>query len=260
MNFEQGSLEGLPTTEHTIAEMLKPAGYDTVQLGKWHLGTHLGFHPSFRGFDQTLTVPYSVDMGCLGPSNGPAYNHPMDGPCATGPNKKPDSMGPPALPLYNSTRNCGGAIDNCNAQIIQQPLRETELDSNYANYLGDYIDKHAAGTGAAPFFAYMAFSHTHTPLFYDPKFLNSSARNTIFADTVMELDDTINRIWTSVKNANIENDTLIIATSDNGPWAVKCELAGTSGPYQGLYQKQLGGGSTMKDTTWEGGQVREETY
>lgn len=187
----------------------------------------------------------------MGPADGPNYNHPNPPPCATGPMSKGGDL---ALPLYNATLNCGGDPTNCNKQIVQQPLREIELDSNYATYLGDFIDQHAAGTGAAPFFAYMAFSHTHVPLFYDPKFRNSSARNTIFADTTMELDDTINRIWTSVKNAGIENETLILMTSDNGPWSVKCDLAGSAGPYQGLYQKQLGGGSTLKDTTWEGGQ------
>jgi arylsulfatase A-like enzyme len=59
-NFVTESLGGLPRTEYTIAELLKTAGYDTAQLGKWHLGTHTGYHPTFRGFDQSLTVPYSV--------------------------------------------------------------------------------------------------------------------------------------------------------------------------------------------------------
>jgi hypothetical protein len=56
----------------------------------------------------------------------------------------------------------------------------------------------------------MAFSHTHVPLFYDPKFANSSARKTIFADTTMELDDTVNRIWQAVKDAGLEEETLIL--------------------------------------------------
>ncbi len=59
-NFAPESLFGLAESEHTIASLLKTAGYDTAQLGKWHLGTHPGFHPTWRGFDQSLTVPYSV--------------------------------------------------------------------------------------------------------------------------------------------------------------------------------------------------------
>ena len=100
----------------------------------------------------------------------------------------------------------------------------------------------------------MAFSHTHVPLFFDPRFANSSARKTVFADTTMELDDTVKKIWESVVRAGLENDTLILATADNGPWAIKCDLAGSPGPYVGAYQAKLGGGSSLKDTTWEGGQ------
>jgi arylsulfatase G len=101
----------------------------------------------------------------------------------------------------------------------------------------------------------MAFSHTHVPLFFDQRFANSSVRNTLFADTTMELDHTVNRIWQAVKDAGIENNTLILATSDNGPWAVKCDLAGSAGPYVGAWQHTNGGGgSSLKDTTWEGGQ------
>ena len=250
-NFVTESLAGLPRSEHTIAELLKPAGYDTVQLGKYHLGTHAGFHPTFRGFDQSLTVPYSVDMGCLGPADGPYWNLPQPPPCPTGPNTDPNSQDDPALPLYNATLNCGG--DSCNKQIIQQPVRETQLDSHYVDYLSSYFEKHSA-PGSNPFFAYMAFSHTHVPLFFDPKFANSSSRKTIFADTTMEFDDSVNRIIKSLHTYGLAENTLVLATADNGPWKVKCELAGSPGPFTGEYQKKLGGGSALKDTTWEGGQ------
>ena len=63
-NFHVDSTAGLPRTERTIAELLKPAGYRTGIVGKWHLGTHPGYHPSYRGFDRYLGLPYSVDMGC----------------------------------------------------------------------------------------------------------------------------------------------------------------------------------------------------
>ena len=200
-----------------------------------------------------LSVPYSVDMGCLGPANGPYYNLPQPPPCATGPNNAGKGYaGSPALPLYNTTTDCGGG-QPCNSQIAQQPVREDQLDRAYAEYLTKFIADHASPT-APPFFAYMAFSHTHVPLFFDPKFANSSTRKTVFADTTMELDDTVSRIWQAVVDAGLAEDTLILATADNGPWAVKCELAGSPGPYIGAYQAKLGGGSSLKDTTWEGGQ------
>ena len=91
-----------------------------------------GYHPTWRGFDQSLTVPYSVDMGCLGPAGGPIWNLPAEDPCPTGPNKSPKASGPSALALYNSTRQCGDPnAKSCNAQIVQQPLTEDELDRNY---------------------------------------------------------------------------------------------------------------------------------
>ena len=146
----------------------------------------------------------------MGPGGGEYWNLPQPPPCPTGPNTKPPGFsGAPALALYNTTTDCGGSgAANCNAQIVQQPLVEDELDRNYAGFLGNFIDAHKA-PGSAPFFIYMPFSHTHVPLFFDPKFANSSARKTVFADTVMELDDTVNRIWQSVKDAGLEGDTLM---------------------------------------------------
>lgn len=192
-------------------------------------------------------------MGCMGPGGGPFYNDPQPAPCPTGPNVDPTSNDAPAIPLYNTTTNCGGLAGSCNGAIAQQPVVETQLDRAYADFLSHFIHNHSA-PGAPPFFAYMAFSHTHVPLFFDPKFANSSARKTVFADTTMEMDDTVNRIWQAVIDAGLADSTLILATSDNGPWEVKCDLAGSPGPYIGAYQAQLGGGSALKDTTWEGGQ------
>ena len=251
-NFGTNALYGLPRTEKTIAELLKQASYSTAQLGKWHLGVSVGYHPTFRGFDRSLTVPYSVDMGCMGPDNGPNYNDPQPPPCPTGANRNPNGSEPPALALYNATRDCGGHA-SCNAQIVQAPLAEVDLDGNYAGYLDAFFSNHSA-PGSPPFFAYMAMSHIHVPLFFAARFANTSARNTLFGDTLMEMDDTFARIWASLRAAGLEEDTLVLATSDNGPWEVKCELAGSPGPFVGAYQQQLGGGSALKDTTWEGGQ------
>lgn len=194
-------------------------------------------------------------MGCMGPGGGPYYNLPQPSPCPTGPNRAPNGSETAGLALYNATRDCGGGGGNasCNAQIVQQPLLETQLDENYAGYLDAYFRNHSA-PGSPPFFAYMAMSHIHVPLFFAARFANSSARNTLFGDTLMEMDDTFARIWAALRAAGLEEDTLILATADNGPWAVKCDLAGSAGPYVGAHQQRLGGGSALKDTTWEGGQ------
>ena len=160
-NFAPESLFGLAAEEHTIASLLKPAGYDTAQLGKWHLGTHPGYHPTWRGFDQSLTVPYSVDMGCLGPAGGPIYNLPAESPCPTGPNNSPKASGASALALYHSTKQCGDpSAASCNAQIVQQPLSEDFLDRNYKKCVAHPKPAQPrAAPGAAPS---RAHTHTHT--------------------------------------------------------------------------------------------------
>lgn len=256
-NFWTDATGGLPQGEITIASLLKraPIPYDTKHQGKYHNGHAPGFHPTYRGFDEYLGVPYSIDMGCVDVS---CQNLPMEAPCpqnSSGKPKPPPDTGTPALPLYNSTGpNCTGHA-SCNADIAQQPVDLTSLADVYAEGADEFISRHGAGGSRAgiPFFLYMAFSHVHVPLAHAAKWTNSSARNTVFGDTLMELDDTVGRIIASLDAAGVRNNTLVFLTGDNGPWEAKCDLAGSKGPWLGAYQAQLGGGSTGKFCTWEGG-------
>lgn len=262
-NWWTDALYGLNRSETTLAEYLKQAGYDTAMLGKWHLGTQPGYHPSFRGFDEVLSVPYSVDMGCAQNWTAdvfePSFNLPPQPVCPVDvpghPSASPAPSKPlPGLPLYNSTTNCSGQV-SCNADIVQQPLDFSALSSNYAAFGSRFIARHGAGGDRAgtPFFLYAAFSHVHVPLFHAPQFAGKSPRNTTFGDTLLELDAEIGALVATLEAAGVANDTLLLLTGDNGPWVVKCDLAGSQGPFIGGYQKQLGGGSTGKLSTWEGG-------
>jgi hypothetical protein len=130
-NFAPDSVGGLNTSEITLAEHLRPVGYRTRQTGKWHLGHNPPHHPSYRGFDEVTTVPYSVDMGCVDnntwgfvPPTG--ANKPVMGDCLSG----LPGVTMPALPLYNATTNCSGTGD-CNAAIIAQPLDLSALSDTY---------------------------------------------------------------------------------------------------------------------------------
>eukprot|EP00047_Mylnosiga_fluctuans_P012367 m.25635 g.25635 ORF g.25635 m.25635 type:complete len:452 (+) comp4191_c0_seq1:2-1357(+) len=244
VNFVQQSLAGLPTTELTMAEMLVRANYSTAAIGKWHLGHNPPHHPTYRGFESYLGVPYSLDMGCV---NCPNENRPPELPCPYDPHAQ---TAEPALPLYNSTGpRCSGRP--CNADIVAQPAVLQTLASFYGDAATRFIEEHAGGP--KPFFLYMPFSHVHVPLAHDPRWTHKSARNTTFGDTLLELDDTIGRVLDALDAAGVTNDTLVVLTGDNGPWAVKCGLSGSQGPFTGAYQAQLGGGSTGKFTTWEGG-------
>lgn len=218
VNFNTDAEAGLPRTEVTLASMLKDsAGYDTKIIGKWHLGHAPGFHPTYRGFDEYLGLPYSVDMGCV---NVPAANIPPQAPCpTTGPTPLPDT-GRPALPLYNSTGPACSGHASCNADIVEQPVNITSLASRYAAAAREFILRHAvtpgSATPAAPFFLYVPFSHVHVPLAHDPKWTNTSARKTLFGDTLMELDDTVGSIIQALADAGVERNTLVLMTGDNG--------------------------------------------
>lgn len=217
-NFREGALGGLPQTEVTLAELLRDqAGYHTAMLGKWHLGTHPPYHPSYRGFDRYLGVPYSVDMGC---TNVVGEDHPPRLPCCkgawtTGPSpvpipdpehprrhfeidtvaatqslsipffaqRPPTAAGPicveaPAVPLYNSTGPECSSKPSCNQDIIEQPVNLTSLARRYGEFAEAFVEEQAKkhGTTRTPFFLYIAMSHMHVPLAYDPRFDNASSR------------------------------------------------------------------------------------
>ncbi len=143
-----------------------------------------------------------------------------------------------------------------NSTIIEQPANLVTLASRYVQRASDFIRKSVSK--ASPFILYVALAHTHVPLQFDPKFSNQSSRGP-FGDVLRELDSTVAGIMTSIQDAGIESDTLVWFTGDNGPWAIKCQYGGDSGPFLGLWQRQNGGGSTAKQTVWEAGH-REPTF
>ncbi len=216
-----------------------------------HLGHRPGYHPTYRGFDSYVGDMFSVDMGCV---DVPGANIPAQTPCpTTGPGGPPPDTGTPALPLYNSTGPSCSGHSSCNADIAAQPLDLHTLSDTYAGAADSFLARHAAGTGAAPFLLYVAFGHMHVPLAHAPRWTNTSARKTIFGDTLMELDATVGAIMASLSSHGLDDSTLVLMTGDNGPWEVKCDLAGSKGPWVGAYQASLGGGGSGKNSIWEGG-------
>ena len=210
---------GLPLNETTIAEILKPHGYKSAIVGKWHLGVGENgtYLPTNQGFDYYMGIPYSHDM-CPCPIC--FYPH---GPCASG---------------------CDRAYSPCplfeNTNILQQPADFTHLAEKYSNAATGFIRSNAQTN--TPFFLYMAFQHTHKPQFSGKSFTGSSIRG-IFGDALSELDWQVGEILQTLKDSQIENNTFVFFTADNGP---------------SLHMGPHGGnGGTLrcgKGTTWEGGQ------
>ncbi|XP_042772440.1 arylsulfatase G isoform X4 [Panthera leo] len=238
-NFAVTSVGGLPLNETTLAEVLRQAGYVTGMIGKWHLGHHGSYHPNFRGFDYYFGIPYSHDMGC---TDTPGYNHPPCPACPRGDGDGPsrtherDCYTDVALPLYE------------NLNIVEQPVNLSGLAQKYAEKATQFI-QHASASGR-PFLLYVALAHMHVPLSGTRLSADRRGRRP-YGAALREMDRLVGQIKDKVDRTAREN-TFLWFTGDNGPWAQKCELAGSVGPFTGSWQTHQGG-SAAKQTTWEGG-------
>lgn len=203
--------------ETTIATMLKQAGYHTGMIGKWHLGARAPFLPVHYGFDEYLGLPYSNDMWAVD----------VDGkPITDTSNLK--SRYPP-LPLLEGD----SAI-----RYIRNLTDQGELTGIYTRKACSFIRENKGH----PFFLYMAHSMVHVPIAASPAFLGKSQRG-LFGDVMMEVDWSVGEVMRTLKENGLEKNTIVIFTSDNGPWLTYGDHAGNTG---GLREG--------KATSWEGGQ------
>ncbi len=207
---------GLNPKETTIAEMLKEKGYATAIFGKWHLGHHKEFLPLQHGFDEYIGVPYSNDMWPL--SN-------------TG-KKLPEGHGRldyPDLPVMK---------DNNVLFTITDWEGQDTLTTLYTEKAVEFINKNADN----PFFLYVPHTMAHIPLGVSDKFRGKSEQG-VYGDVMMEIDWSVGEIEKALVANGIAENTVVIFTTDNGPWLNFGNHAGSSG---GLREG--------KTTSWEGGQ------
>jgi arylsulfatase A-like enzyme len=202
---------GLSADERTVAEILKARGYATMCVGKWHLGDQPEFLPTRHGFDHYLGLPYSNDMG--GPPKG--AKPPADG--------KPDTR--PPLPLVKDEK------------VIEAPANQDKLTARYTEEAVKFI----TANKDRPFFLYLPHTAVHVPL-HPGKAFKGKSGNGLYGDWVEEVDWSVGRVLDTLKKLKIDSRTLVLFTSDNGPWLAKGNNAGVAGPLRG-----------GKATTWEGG-------
>ena len=205
------STYGLNPEEVTLAEQLKDAGYDTGMVGKWHLGHHTPFLPTRQGFDTFFGTPYSNDM------NGHHYKH-------------NDYLSPP-LPLMRGEK------------LVERDPDQRFLTRRYTEEAVNFIDAHKEN----PFFLYVAHNMPHVPIYASPEFEGKTAHG-LFGDVIAELDWSVGEILDALKKAGIDDNTLVIYTSDNGP--VTGQRNGPDGPYESGSAGPLRG---RKNQTWDGG-------
>ncbi len=198
---------GLHRRELTLPQMMKQKGYATGMVGKWHLGTPVEFLPTHRGFDEFFGLPYSNDQWPLHP-------------------EKPGKF--PPLPLLE-----GDAI--VNPDVSHRDMEK--LTGQYTERAVSFIERNKD----RPFFLYVAHTMPHVPLAVSEKFRGQSPRG-LYGDAVQEIDWSTGEILAALQRHGLEQDTLVIFLSDNGPWLIFGNHAGSAYPLR-----------EGKTTTWDGG-------
>jgi arylsulfatase A-like enzyme len=197
---------GINAAEMTIAEILKTRGYATGIFGKWHLGHLPQFLPTRHGFDEYFGIPYSNDMW---PPNNRNYTF-------------------PPLPLFE------------NETVVKEV--KADVQAQLTTLLTERAVKFIERNKTKPFFLYVPHPMPHVPLFVSDKFKGKTSRG-LYGDVIEEIDWSVGQILTALKNNGLDDNTLVIFTSDNGPWAEYGDHGGSAGPLR-----------NSKGTTFEGGQ------
>jgi arylsulfatase A len=196
---------GIHENEMTIADLVKQKNYATAIYGKWHLGHHPQFLPMQHGFDDYFGLPYSNDMWPYHPTAGKNY---------------------PDLPLMDKD------------QVVEYNSDMSTLTTRYTERAVNFIEKNKD----RPFFLYLAHSMPHVPLGVSNKFKGKSEQG-MYGDVIMEIDWSVGQVLETLQKNGLENNTLVIFTSDNGPWLSYGDHAGSALPLR-----------EGKGTTWDGGQ------
>ncbi len=205
---------GLNPDEITIADILKSRGYATACVGKWHLGHLPEFLPTSNGFDSYLGIPYSNDM---------------DG--VDGKDKNLDrawrakDYSPWNVPLMRDKK------------IIERPADQTKLIERYTEEAVRFIHK----SKDKPFFLYLPHTMPHIPLFVSDEFYVEDVYKAYKA-TIEQIDSSVGRVLAALKDAGVDKNTLVVYTSDNGPWLGKKHHGGSALPLRdGKFSTYEGG-------------------
>ena len=194
------SAGGLPPDEVTIAEALKPLGYATACVGKWHLGHLPQYLPTRQGFDSYFGIPYSNDMDRV-----------ADSP------KGREAFWDPKIEYWNVPLMR-------DERIVERPADQNTITKRYAEESVAFLRKNRD----RPFFLYLAHSMPHVPLFTSDEFRGTSLRG-LYGDVIEEIDWSVGRVLDTLRELKLDRKTLVVFTSDNGPWLIFNEHGGSAG-------------------------------
>jgi len=211
--FMPDATRGLPAAEITLAEILKARGYATAIIGKWHLGHRPEYLPQTQGFDDHWGMPYSNDMGV-----------------AEGLKMSRALMFDPrseywTVPILH------------NGEVVERPVQQETVTRRYARHAVEFIRAH----DSSPFFLYLAHQMPHVPLFRSREFEGRSAAGR-YGDVLEEIDWSVGEVLQALRSSHLERRTIVLFTSDNGPWRLYDHHGGSPGPLR-----------DGKGSTWEGG-------
>lgn len=207
--------QGISANEVTLAEICKQKGYATACYGKWHLGHHPKFLPTNHGFDEYFGLPYSNDMW---PYHPDVRELPMEERLKRWPH----------LPLVEGTRVVNPQVMGKDQELLTKQYTERAVQ---------FIEKNKD----RPFFVYLPHSMVHVPLYVSDAFKGKSGAG-LFGDVVMEVDWSMGQIMQTLHDHDLDANTLVIFTTDNGPWLSYGDHAGSAAPLR-----------EGKGTMWEGG-------
>ena len=214
------SLHGLPQSEITLAEQLKKADYATAIVGKWHLGHREEYLPTNHGFDYYYGIPYSNDMDITRKLD--SFQGYWD---LWTKNYEDLKIADFNVPLMRNT------------EIVERPADQHTITKRYTEESIKWMQENRQ----KPFFLYLAYNLPHVPLFASDEFRGTSLRG-LYGDVVEEIDHSVGQIMEYLKKEGLVENTIVVFTSDNGPW-LPTEISGGSA---GLLKDGKG-------TTWEGG-------
>ncbi len=211
---------GLNAAEYTIADHLKSAGYATACVGKWHLGHHPEVLPRANGFDSYYGIPYSNDM-----------NHPAN-------QNKPRNASDELWADQESCVNLWQTPLYENEAIIELPVDQRTITRRYTDRAIEFI----TANQEQPFFLYLPHSMPHIPLYVPDDVYDSDPKNA-YKCVIEHIDAEVGRLMDKVRELGLSENTMVVYTSDNGPWLRFKTHGGTAGPLR-----------DGKGTTFEGGQ------
>ena len=213
---------GLHPDEVTIASLVKTKGYATAVFGKWPLGHHPPFLPLSHGFDEFFGIPYSNDMWPYHPEPAQARRF-------------------PPLPLFE-----GMEIINAHVTPDDQKMFTTWFTERAVDFIKRHKDQ--------PFFVYVPHPQPHVPLFVSDKFYGKSEHG-LYGDVIMEIDWSVGQVLDTLRELELDRNTFVIVSSDNGSWLSYGNHAGSSGPLREGKGTSFEGGVRVPTLFWMPGRI-----